>query len=380
MEIKKFNDLNDEQVSFLESVYFPIFERISENNLERAFIIAIEKYPQIKIGESAIRKNLKVRWETKKDIINDSDVLISRQLQLDQQLHKMRREKLILNEGRRKMFDSQLILDDLIDAISSIDFSNVEINKCDKKITDFHTLFLSDLHLGKYDIEKHSSYLIKNIISELHSIGCENVKLVFAGDVVEGLLRMSSLTKIKLNVTEQVKEAVKFIIDLTKAIIDNDIRIHSIAYVNSDNHGEIRLLNSNRGDFPELNFNNLISFTLENILDKMNVDFVSGDDVKITLSDGSTAIVTHGHQFKSEGKLRDFYKPSIINGDLDVVIYGHFHKYSNNGDFISLPPMVDGDEYTKSLGIPHIETTNGFVLEHDGFYKYIKLNRGDLNE
>lgn len=313
------------------------------------------------MSESSVRKNLKARWDKIQSGIELDDEIMKKHQHLQYEKHKLSRDKLIFNTEKRQYLDTQFIKDSLLDKLEVLDFH--EPTRYPTKDNDsIYHVFLSDIHIGKYDYAIHKD-IFDNVVLKIHNEipKGECVDLCFMGDIIEGLLRTSALRKIKIDLVEQVRWSYQLITYLLDSLVPD--YIVGVKFLDEDNHGEIRPLGSQRNDFPEMNFNKFLSDYLEAYCEVNKVSFESNPIISIITGE-QTYYLLHGHQFKSLKALREYYKN-------EYVIYGHFHNYNNNQKQIGLPAMVYSDEYTMFLGIP--DSTPGIVISYNGFFKKVDI-------
>lgn len=286
---------------------------------------------------------------------------------LDYNKHELQRDKLVFNNHKRRFFDNKLLLDSLSDQLDNIKVQKLDIINQPKYASDspeIYNVFLSDMHIGKYELPYHYDITHK-VISKIYDTVPKGslIQINFVGDIIDGLLRLSQLNKIKANLVEQVSWAIEVIINLLETLKET-YTINEMNYITFDNHGEIRPLGSGRNEFSELNFNEFIVSQLNVYCTKSNIPFYSDDKIKIKCG-GVEYDMLHGDCFKSKASLEKYYE----NG---FVIHGHFHNYKSTQNIISLPGLVYGDEYTLSLGI--VDTEPSFVIEYKGMFKCIELD------
>lgn len=356
-DIKSFNDFTEVEKEQLKDIYFPKFDGISTSTTNELYEDAQLIFGnRLKIGESAIRKPLRVMYDVYQSEINMDTELTKKSIKLKYNIHAHRRDKLVHNQVVRDAFDGLLLMEQVADAISDMKIKPYK-SKSKHKKSDRATILLSDLHIGKYDVEIHR-LILKDAVDKFYQRHEKNTKidLVFGGDMVDGLLRMSQLRKIKLNMAEQVKVAIELIIEFIESLE----YVENIYFIDEDNHGEMRPLGSNRNDFPDLNLSKFITISLENYCRVKGINLVAGGELNY---DGY--VIIHGDKFRGKNQMMEYHKD-------DKLIHGHFHNYTNNGKHIGLPALVGNDSYTKSIGIR--ESNAGFLIKKGNSFEFVEVD------
>lgn len=353
---KYFKDIPVTIQDEIYNIYRSQFEKIIDDTQEEVYNRVKPLLP-FELTESAIRKNMKARYDIEKRKLDEDNTIDVYREKLNYDIHKHRRDKLIFNKQRRDDFDKKLLEEKFIEQFT-LEHSKWDVPTHKNLPKNKHTIYVSDTHIGKYDYNNHVK-MFKKILTktlENYPVGDE-VEFVFAGDIVDGLLRLSQLQQIKANMTEQVVWACK-ILDLFINNFKQNYVVTKIVFIDEDNHGELRPLGSNRNDMPKENLSKIISYFLETFCKQHKIQYVSGDTIE-----HNGRMVCHGHQFKNAKAIRAIYNKSVI---------GHYHHYENIGnEHIILPALVYGDDYTKSLGIS--ENAPAFMVETNNAWKLINI-------
>lgn len=201
--------------------------------------------------------------------------------------------------------------------------------------TPYETIaFIADTH---YNGNKEE---LEHLLDSLYR-KCESQTVIFAGDSIQGYLRISDMTNPTVKPIEQVKEMAEMIVNW----LNQDEFVKRVIFL-PGNHGEHRL---EKGMFGEFNssFEEILAMLINGHVEQ---DVFFQKEVELNIS-GQEVLVTHGDGFKGEKRLREHYAHSKY----DKIIYGHYHEFKVDSRFVSLPPSCFGGSFSKSLGHPSSE-------------------------
>lgn len=239
-------------------------------------------------------------------------------------------------EARNDLFNEQIIK--AIERLEPIKGTRpkLDVEPCDKHRTAL--LAISDLHAG-------STFTVKGIYNEIvneysYDIMCarlwsiidkieaddivfDDLTLAICGDLVEGILRESSLTKLREPVTDTVIRLAEF---LSEWIYQ--LSIHLEKKVNvviiGGNHDTVRSLTSR----PMFEGENLTKIVVEFIkLRLQDLDWIIVDDyqdVAIKNIQGVNVMFQHGED-KDLKTTMDYFS-NLYNIDVDEIVAGHLHR------------------------------------------------------
>ena len=261
-------------------------------------------------------------------------------------------------------------------------------------ITDTHYGYVCELAKNPYNPHEAARRVRQafvdmevDIINNAYGV----VTIVDHGDSIEGsALRVSQLLNIAEDMTRQASSYTDLIIECIEELSQNlpHVRINFVM-ISSDNHSELRLYNTKRGELPE-NMQLVIANNVERHIkqahkyNKMdNVTFVQGDEVIINFGTTLTGqevnvVCAHGHQYTRKENILEQVEH---RHGVPVMAYigGHWHnfsvKYKNvkNGiqqALIFLPPVVGDTDYSDSL----------FMSSQPGFCKTkVNSSKGYIN-
>ena len=239
-------------------------------------------------------------------------------------------------EARNDLFNEQIIK--AIERLEPIKGTRpkLDVEPCDKHRTAL--LAISDLHAG-------STFTVKGIYNEIvneysYDIMCarlwsiidkieaddivfDDLTLAICGDLVEGILRESSLTKLREPVTDTVIRLAEF---LSEWIYQLSIRLEKKVNVViiGGNHDTIRSLTSR----PMFEGENLTKIVVEFIkLRLQDLDWITVDDyqdVAIKNIQGVNVMFQHGED-KDLKTTMDYFS-NLYNIDVDEIVAGHLHR------------------------------------------------------
>lgn len=271
-------------------------------------------------------------------------------------------------EARNDLFNEQIIK--AIERLEPIKGTRpkLDVEPCDKHRTAL--LAISDLHAG-------STFTVKGIYNEIvneysYDIMCarlwsiidkieaddivfDDLTVAICGDLVEGILRESSLTKLREPVTDTVIRLAEF---LSEWIYQLSIRLETKVNVViiGGNHDTVRSLTSR----PMFEGENLTKIVVEFIkLRLQDLDWITVDDyqdVAIKNIQGVNVMFQHGED-KDLKTTMDYFS-NLYNIDVDEIVAGHLHRAESKtvgitelGDkqLTRVGSIVGTDSYAKQI-------------------------------
>lgn len=271
-------------------------------------------------------------------------------------------------EARNDLFNEQIIK--AIERLEPIKGTRpkLDVEPCDKHRTAL--LAISDLHAG-------STFTVKGIYNEIvneysYNIMCarlwsiidkieaddivfDDLTVAICGDLVEGILRESSLTKLREPVTDTVIRLAEF---LSEWIYQLSIRLEKKVNVViiGGNHDTVRSLTSR----PMFEGENLTKIVVEFIkLRLQDLDWITVDDyqdVAIKNIQGVNVMFQHGED-KDLKTTMDYFS-NLYNIDVDEIVAGHLHRSESKtvgitelGDrqLTRVGSIVGTDSYAKQI-------------------------------
>ena len=363
---RTFSDIPNDEVELLKGIYFPLFDKISDMTFKEAY----EQTKDISgLSESGTRCAMKNLYDMR-ELTLDEDKMAKKQKSFQFDVHKHRRDKLSFNAVVREKFDELMLLETYRDRLHEMDIKPYDKDDVEYEDGVIPRVMLADLHIGKYEKGQHRVLLMAVLNKMLNNVEAgSKVDLVFAGDIIDGILRMSQLVKVKADITRQVIWANELLLEFFENVSEMYI-INSIYFIDEDNHSEVRPLNSQRGDFPEMNMLKIVSQQLKTYCDLKGITYHGGAELEITIA-GQEYIIEHGDKKGGKNALHKYHKDNNL-------IYAHYHNYEsmyneNLFHHLCLGALCLGDDYTNRLGIRH--TYASFVIEKNGFFKMVKISQ-----
>lgn len=273
-------------------------------------------------------------------------------------------------EARNDLFNEQIIK--AIERLEPIKGTRpkLDVEPCDRHRTAL--LAISDLHAG-------STFTVKGIYNEIvneysYDIMCarlwsiidkieaddivfDDLTVAICGDLVEGILRESSLTKLREPVTDTVIRLAEF---LSEWIYQLSIRLEKKVNVViiGGNHDTVRSLTSR----PMFEGENLTKIVVEFIkLRLQDLDWITVDDyqdVAIKNIQGVNVMFQHGED-KDLKTTMDYFS-NLYNIDVDEIVAGHLHRGESKtvgitelGDrqLTRVGSIVGTDSYAKQIRV-----------------------------
>lgn len=331
-------------------------------------------------SESKWRKDFAhyVRWkeyfqENQIESSEELDKLTVKKLELQKERNKLSAEKNELNKWIREQARSENIQDKIENAISNlkpIKIPNIKIESKNGKRTAI--IDVADAHYGRegkitgfhgetiaeYSVEVFEERmwsLLEDSVAILEKENIDSVKVINLGDSTDGLLRFSQLKFLQLGIADQVMGFGEFMSEwLNKLSNYAKVDYYSL----TGNHGEIRPLNSQRGDFPEENAERLITWFVKERL-KNNTNVTVHDIQETLYMDilGTKILCVHGHNEKNlENSIKDYMM--IYNVPVHILKTGHLHHANSrtigmsglqNIEYMQSPSICGIDDYSVKL-------------------------------
>lgn len=183
------------------------------------------------------------------------------------------------------------------------------------------------------------------------------IDIMMVGDLIDGILRQSQLTRLEFGLVEQVIQLSEYLAKWVNAFAAiYAVNVHSV----TGNHSEIRPLKSKAREFEDENLEKIIMWYLKARL-KDNKS-VCVDDVcdRMNLVDvlGYNFLLIHGDGKDSIDKIA-MNTVNLYGEHIDFFVCGHLHKEEEylggatadgNSLIIRVPSMCGMDRYAQSKG------------------------------
>lgn len=239
-------------------------------------------------------------------------------------------------EARNDLFNEQII--EAIKRLKPIEVNRPKFIDESKKSHRTALLALSDLHAGSTftvrgmynEIVNEYSYDIMcarlwSIIDKIEAddLVFDNLTMAICGDLVEGILRESSLTKLREPVTDTVIRLAEFLSEWIYKLSERlETKVNVV--IIGGNHDTVRSLTSR----PMFEGENLTKIVVEFIkLRLQDLEWIKVDDyqdVAIKNIQGVNVMFQHGED-KDLKTTMDYFS-NLYNIDVDEIVAGHLHR------------------------------------------------------
>lgn len=267
--------------------------------------------------------------------------------------------------GRNELFNEQIL-----EAIKELKPVEVKNFKHTNPVEKTGLLIISDQHydstfeiaglfgevINSYDKEVFKTRMW-NLLAQMDSdnIDYDRLIVVSCGDALEGMLRMTSLQKLRTPVVKATMEFAEFMsIWLEEA--SNRLAVPITFQLIGGNHDIIRSLVS-KPEFPEENLGVIIhEFIRLRLLNSQNVTVEPYSDIYFKTLHGNNLMFAHGECGNLE-ELATYYE-ELYKIDIDALYAGHLHRneskaigVGNTGDreVIRVGSICGIDPYGKTL-------------------------------
>ena len=215
-------------------------------------------------------------------------------------------------------------------------------------------LFGESINVYNKDVFKSRMW---NLLAKIKkdNIGIDKLKIVFGGDSLEGMIRLSSLTKLRQPV---VKSTIEFAEFVSQWLVEVQARLGlplEVAFI-PGNHTVCRYL-SQKPEFSEENLeyiiHSFVSLRLENCPD---IKVEPYDDVYFTTVYNENLLFAHG-ETKDLERLMAYFE-NLYNIQIDACYGAHLHSESSKSvgvgsvgskRIIRVPSMCGTDPYAKKI-------------------------------
>ena len=393
MDLKKFNDENDEQFIWRicnakDSGLLDMDWNEVADLLNRELKSDDTEY----MNESAYRKpfqQAKRFYDANvfKDLTSDkyAEVIKEETRQLIKERQKLRDEKLEYNKWLRESARDELICEKIRDEIKSLEPLNFPKDRIkNSKSNKEAILCFADTHYGcefslkglygeiinEYNpeiFEKRMNLLLNKTLEVIEEKHLTNLRVFSLGDEIDGILRVSQLQKLKYGLIESTIKYSEYICNWLNELSKY---VHIDFYAVQGNHTELRRISQPKGTFINENMSLVINeFIKERLKDNNNFDFhVNESGLIFDNICGYNILGIHGEVKNMETAIQQF--TNTYNTIIDILVAGHKHHFSavsvgNNRDVINVPSVIGTDDYALSLGKSSNAGATLFILEEN---------------
>lgn len=305
--------------------------------------------------------------------INDKDKVAEIEKakeELIKERKKLQAVNLQAQEYYRSISRNELLVEQIKDAISHLEPIKVKTIIHKKPSEKTAILTIADAHydsnyqvdglfgecVNKYDKEIFKTRMW-NLLGKIEAddFDFDKLKIISMGDCLEGLIRYTSLQKLRQPV---VKSTIEFAEFMANWLVETSERLSipiDFAMV-PGNHSVLRLLGQ-KPDFPEENLEYIIyEFIRLRLKDYINIHIEPYNDVYFTTIFGQNLVFAHGEYRDLEEFMN--YIENLYDITIDTCYGAHFHAESSKsigvGSFgskriIRVPSMVGTDPFSKSI-------------------------------
>lgn len=293
-----------------------------------------------------------------------------------------------LNKVRREIIDKSLFVEEVRDGLKDIKLLDIDSNiPILEKKDNSMVVMMTDWHIGlktdNYDYEialKRVNQYVANIIHYAKIFDINEVKVVGVGDLVEGgYLRPTQAFDIEFTYSEQVVKATE-IVNHFLVSLSNDL---DVVYLGSVLGNHSRMYDKGltvHGDSAE----NIVDASIKLFIKMLNHPRITIDDKKnsnfdIVFNTNNKDIkVVHGDLLKKTSKDKISKFISSDNVHYDLLLYGHFHHFSNveenhNRSTVSGGCLQGSTDYSQMLGYETIPSQTIIIFEGDSNVIPIKV-------
>lgn len=352
--------LNDKQISYADwAEHIAGVTNYGEETLRRASVV-FNKFLD------------KLMLEKEKDI-SDLEILNKfkqEKNQLIKERKKIQTENLQLQEQYRNISRTELLYEQVNEAIVNLEPIQVKRFSYTKPTERTGLLLLADQHfdsnfevkglfgeiINKYDKETFYNRMWSLLAQmDADKFDYDKLKVVSMGDCIEGLLRMTSLIKLRQPVVQSIIQFAEFMSQwLTEA--SNRLGVPIEFSMVGGNHGVPRYL-TQKPEFPEENLEYIIyEFIKLRLKDEENIKIISYDETYFDNIHGINILFAHGEN----SNLLDYmnYYSNFYNIDIDRCYGAHLHSESSKSVgvadlgskyIIRCPSICGTDTYAKSI-------------------------------
>lgn len=325
--IRLTNELNNKNISYSQWAE-KIFGKVcyGDENLRRisnVFNLFLNNVIDETISDVNDRDVLRLLEEEKNNIIKERK--------------KLQTENLQYSESQRNEARAELFQEKILDAIKSLPVIQTKDIQFSSPVGSSGLLCIYDLHAGStyeikglYDeiINKYDFDVLQNrfwyLLGQMKNddIPYDDLTVVFGGDLVENILRMSSLTKLREPVIDTVIKLSEFLSHWLVSV-QQSLEIPINVTVIGGNHDINRVLGSKK-HFPDENFSKVIceflKLRLKDVKDILVDDYT---DCAIKPIRRTNIMFEHG---ESDPSITLDYFSNLYNVNIDEGYFGHLHK------------------------------------------------------
>ena len=331
----------------------------SEENLRRCYQFFkkfIDKLDQEEQKELNDDKRLEMLKQAKEDLIKERKRLQTVNLEAQDYYRTV---------GRNELFNEKI--QEAIEKLPAVESKHIKFTY---PASTTGLLVISDQHydsnfevkgLFSEVINKYNKTVFKDRMWRLLGMmendrfDYDKLYVVSCGDALEGILRMTSLQKLRGNVIDSALEFAEF---MSQWLVEvkNRLAVPVVFNLISGNHDVTRSL-TQKPEFPEETLAKVIhAFIKLRLKDCPDITVEDYGDVWYLNLYGQNLMFAHG-ETNDLNELANYYE-NLYNVEIDCLYAGHLHRFeqktigaSMNGDreFIRVPSICGTDTYAKQI-------------------------------
>lgn len=265
---------------------------------------------------------------------------------------------------------NELMIEQIKEAIAELEPIEVKQYVIDRPEQSIGLLCIADAHYdsnftvkglnGQEPINVYDKYIFQDRMWRLlgkmisDDVDMDKLKIVFCGDSLEGLIRASSLTKLRQPVVKSTVEFAEFVSQWLVRVYEELKVPIDVAFV-PGNHTVCRYL-SQKPEFPEENLEYIIHAIVSIRLEDTDINVEPYDDVYFTQIFNENFIFAHGETKQLESLMN--YFENLYGIDIDACYGAHYHSESSKSvgvgsvgskRVIRVPSMIGTDPFAKKI-------------------------------
>lgn len=352
--------LQDKQISYNEWAKGIVGEtNYGDEYLRRASVIFKQFLDKLYLEEE---QNI-----TSKDLLK---YIQTQKSNIEKEKKKVQTEKLQLSEYYRNIARGELLYEHITDAIENLEPIVVKRFNFTKPIERTALLLLADQHFdSNFEIKGLFGEVVNKYSKEIFydrmwsllaqidadKFDFDKLKIVSMGDCIEGLLRMTSLLKLRQPVVQSIIQFAEF---MSQWLVEasNRLGVPIEFSMVGGNHGISRYL-SQKPEFEEENLEYIIyEFIKLRLKDEENITVISYDESYYANIHGINMLFAHGENSNLLQYMN--YYSNLYNIDIDRCYGAHYHSESSKSVgvadlgskyIIRCPSICGTDTYAKSI-------------------------------
>lgn len=350
------------------------------------------------VGGSFVKQYYEEKM-AKQNSVNEDEYLIKlekKKKEIQRETVKLRTEKIEYNKWLREDVRNEMIVDKIVEAISSLEplQSPIPIDVTYDKRE--YLLCFGDEHYGvEFELkdlfgnilnsyspeifEERMNYLLYQVIEIIKKEKIKVLNVFSLGDFIDGIIRMSQLMKLRYGVIDSTIKYSEYMSNWFN-VLSSYVKL-KVQFVHG-NHSQLRMISAPKGTFIDDNIGKvMVEFIKERLKNNPNFIIIENPTgLAYAQLCCSTILGIHGEVKNMLKAIDDFSRSYGV--PIDYLVAGHLHHSKTesvgiNQECINVPSIMGVDDYSLSLNktsnagatLLVFENLKGKVLEYS-----IKLN------